>query len=199
MLPAQKSLAHVPGVPAMYVLTTMTVIMMSSKRTRNAIAQEAPHLEFSLSHCTCVQYSFGSITEFNRIRLETYIYAPAIHNGKHKNPHQKYYTRQRGRLNGGLRFDKRARRKGRIIFRIHRGLHRETTVSTNQRLCIPVETAGQRTRWMERVLTRTRGEEAGYRRGSQADNDAKGDESRALTKRVFEAALAGVLSANSFP
>jgi hypothetical protein len=85
----------------MYVFTTITVMMISRRRTRKAIAQDAPHLEFNFSHCTCVQYAFGSITEFKRIRLETYIYPPAIHSGKHKKPHQKNYTRQKVRIKGG--------------------------------------------------------------------------------------------------
>jgi hypothetical protein len=79
------------------------------------------------------------------------------------------------------------------------GLHRGTRVSRNQRLCSPLEIAGQKTTELGRGWYRTRAGEGDYRRGSRADNDAKVSESTASAKRVFEDALAVVLSANSSP
>src|SRR5215471_19400561 len=71
-------LHNVSGYGIRYVLTTMTAMTIKSNNTRNANPQDAPYFEFSFNHCTLVQYSLGSMSEFNRIRLKIKRLAPTI-------------------------------------------------------------------------------------------------------------------------
>jgi len=48
-----------------YVFMTITIITINNMTTTNAMAQEAPYLAFNFNHCILVQYTFGSIIEFN--------------------------------------------------------------------------------------------------------------------------------------